>query len=60
MRPWAGGVGEGVRSEERFDAALHPLMYEWMTLITSLHTLRGMKLLQMGLWGIGGRGGGIV
>lgn len=52
------GVGEGVRSEERSDAAPHPLMYEWMALITSLHTLRGMKLLQMGLWGIGGREGG--
>lgn len=29
------------------------LIYEWMTLITSLYTLRGMELLQMGLWGIG-------
>lgn len=57
MMSWAGGVGEGVRSEERSDATPHPLMYEWMALITSLHTLRGMKLLQMGLLGIGGRGG---
>lgn len=52
------GLGEGVRNEERSDAAPHPLMYEWMALITSLHTLRGMKLLRMGLWGIGGREGG--
>lgn len=29
------------------------LIYVWMTLITSLYTLRGMGLLQMGLWGIG-------
>lgn len=31
-----------------------PLIYEWRTLITSLNTWKGMRLLQMGLWGIGG------
>lgn len=31
-----------------------PLIYEWMALITSPNTLKGMRLLQMGLWGIGG------
>lgn len=31
-----------------------PLIYVWMTLITSLYTLRGMGVLEMGLWGIEG------
>lgn len=43
-----------VRTEEPQLDSHGSLIYEWMTLITSLHTWKGMGLLQMRLQGIGG------